>query len=649
MENILEEKKSKAKTPLRLFCIALVLILISCVGASVLQTSFGAVRMIDLNLATDHQQTLHAIMFIPKTASAENKLPVVITSHGWLNSAEVQDAASIELSRRGVVVIAMDAYSHGMSSNIYDPEGRSAQSSKDAMGMIALVEYVSSGVLDYIDTSHIGVMGHSMGGNNAFNTIRHYGRLYKAAIEEAQSPDSEGGAEITEAEQAYADSLNKVYAAFPTGSKPTYQDGRWEEIFCNVGVLYGAYEEGGYSSTTGTADISGEALESLEMMNFNLEEGEEPITYVELGKYYGDMEKGTLRVLYQPEVTHPWIHFSTRATANVIEYFDTVFGLDDTLGQNNQIWNIKEAFNFVGLIGIFLLLVPMAELLLKVPCFAELKKPCPPKLPALTASSKKLFWGGWLLGGAVSFVTAVLAMPVYRAIFADTVAGKPSIFFAASTTNCIMVWTFFNAVFGMFWFWFIYKKVNSQNGVTMEMIGWKISRRELLKTIGLAVTIITIVYVIIAGARWLFFTDFRIWTPALKTFRPDKLIQFVGYFPVFFLFYLANSLSVNGAMRVDGMSERKNLFICALGNILGATLLWAIQYGKLLATGTVLWGPEWIDVLVIAFCIPQLFIAAYLGRYFFKATGKVWLGAMVNSSIMLLMGVMHNCITGIFV
>ena len=105
MENVLEEKKSKAKTPLRLFCIALVLILISCVGASILQTNFGAVRMIDLNLATDHQQTLHAIMFIPKTASAENKLPVVITSHGWLNSGEVQDAASIELSRRGVKIL----------------------------------------------------------------------------------------------------------------------------------------------------------------------------------------------------------------------------------------------------------------------------------------------------------------------------------------------------------------------------------------------------------------------------------------------------------------------------------------------------------------------------------------------------------------
>ena len=142
--------------------------------------------------------------------------------------------------------------------------------------------------------------------------------------------------------------------------------------------------------------------------------------------------------------------------------------------------------------------------------------------------------------------------------------------------------------------------------------------------------------------------DFRIWTPALKTFRPDKLIQFVCYIPVFFLFYLANSLLINGAMRVEGMSEKKNIFICALGNILGATALWAIQYGKLLLTGTVVWGPRWIDVLVIAFCIPQLFVAAYLSRYFFKATGKVWLGSMVTSTMMVMMGVMHNCITGAF-
>ena len=108
-------------------CIALILILIGRLAAMALQTDFGKVTVKDINVLTDDQQYMHALAFIPKEASKDNKVPCVITSHGWLNSGEVQDAASIELSRRGIMVIAMDAYSHGLSSNVingYDRPGR---------------------------------------------------------------------------------------------------------------------------------------------------------------------------------------------------------------------------------------------------------------------------------------------------------------------------------------------------------------------------------------------------------------------------------------------------------------------------------------------------------------------------------------------
>ena len=86
----------------RILCIALILILIGSIGAAVLQTDFGKVTIKDVYIPTGDQQYMHALAFIPKQASEDNKLPCVITSHGWLNSAEVQDAASIELSRRGI-------------------------------------------------------------------------------------------------------------------------------------------------------------------------------------------------------------------------------------------------------------------------------------------------------------------------------------------------------------------------------------------------------------------------------------------------------------------------------------------------------------------------------------------------------------------
>ena len=177
------------------------MILVGSVFASMLQTNFYSVRVKDYTIGIEQQQTLHALIFIPKECSAANKCPLVVTSHGWLNSAEVQDAASIELSRRGIVVISMDAITHGMSSNNTGVPGRDS-----AAGMISWVEYATSGLLDYVDTDRIGVMGHSMGGMYSWTTMNYYGAQYFQSIADAQLPESDGGEEITAEEQAYADS-----------------------------------------------------------------------------------------------------------------------------------------------------------------------------------------------------------------------------------------------------------------------------------------------------------------------------------------------------------------------------------------------------------------------------------------------------------
>jgi hypothetical protein len=309
---------------------------------------------------------------------------------------------------------------------------------------------------------------------------------------------------------------------------------------------------------------------------------------------------------------------------------------------------IKELFNFLAMIGLFMLMVPLAQLLMTTHAFADLKGQEPPMLPALTSKSVKKFWFGIILTGVISFIAAIAAIPLYRAIFVDTLAGRPTTFFAASTTNCLMVWTALNTIWGFFWFWYNFKKDKAAKVRTDEMIGWKITKKEFWKTLALATSVIACVYIVVWFCKWAFNTDFRIWTPAIKTFAPDKLIQFFPYLPVFFLFYLINSLFVNGALRVKGMSEMKNLFICGFANIIGAGILWLIQYGSLVLTHNVVWRAEWIDVLVIAFAIPILFVAPFMLRAFFKVTGKVWLGAWVVSTIAVMMAVMHNCITGPF-
>lgn len=624
----------------KILCLAFALILIGGLGAFALQTSFGQVMIRDIYLVTEQQQYLHALAYIPKTASAENPCPVVITSHGWLNSAEVQDAASIELSRRGIAVIAMDAYNHGLSSSVI--VSQPVDSEVNGQGMFALVEYAASGIMDFIDTDRIGVMGHSMGGRAAKNTAIHYSNLYNAAIEAAQAADSDGGAEITAAEQAAADAEMKIAAALPTGQSPgSLAD--WSAIRCNMGFLYGLLEEGGYGSSTGTANLIGESTEALSMVT----SGDPSVTYVEEGVFYGNKEDGTLRVLYQPNTTHPLIHIDPASTKDVIEFFELTLDVDSGMSTSNQTFLIKEIFNLIAMVGLLMLLVPFCSLLLDTPWFADLKGVEGPRIPVLTAERKKGFWIGWGLGGIASFIAAVIAVMVVPSLNADKNHGffmTNWTFFSAPTMNTVALWTLLSSIWTYFWFFSNYKKDKAAGIRSDDMIGLSISGKKLLKTIGLAACVIGMVYGVVWFWKWAFNTDFRFWTPAFKTFDVQHLFYFVQYLPVFFLFYFGNALIVNGASRFEGMHERKNLLIMALGNILGLLLLWALQYGKLLLTGTVIWGPTWINVLVIAFCFWQLFLAPYFLRAFYKLTGNNWVGALIVSSMYVLAGIMNTAV-----
>ena len=63
-----------------------------------------------------------------------------------------------------------------------------------------------------------------------------------------------------------ADSQMKICASLPTGQSPgSLAD--WSAIRCNMGFLYGLLEEGGYGSTTGTANLLGSSKEALDMVN----------------------------------------------------------------------------------------------------------------------------------------------------------------------------------------------------------------------------------------------------------------------------------------------------------------------------------------------------------------------------------------------
>ena len=630
----------------KLVCICLLMALISCIGASLLQTSFGAVEIIKIKIPTTDGTWLSGRLYKPTAATGTNKVPLVVTLHGLFNDNNMQDITGIELARRGIGVIAPDGYYHGDSSSSIYP-GVSGTLIAEATGIIPMVEFAYSN-LNWVDNTKIGVQGHSMGGVSAFWALYYYGAKYSAAIKAAQAPISDGGTTITAAEQAAADAVNKIAAGFPTGASTLIFSfagspaAFFANIHANVGADFAYFDEGGYTYPEKVENFSNpaNAPESLAIINSVLP-ADKQVTSIVIGKYYGDAATKTLRVIYNPREIHPWEHFSTETSADSTEFFTKAFQMTNPIPSTNQVWLWKEIFNCLGLVASFLIIVPLGVLLLKVPVFASLNTGVPQKLPALSnAKSRLFFWGMWILSWVVSYASLMPISKLDKYPFkAVTAYGVGSRWFGQPITNLIMLWAVFNGLVGLLLFWLNYQFYGKKNGVTSEMTGIKTSPKEFLKTLGLAVCIVAGFYSLVLFAEYFFGVDFRIWTIDITTFSSSVFLTNLQYLPLFFIFFAANAIAVNGSMRVAGQKEWLNLLIIGLGNVLGIIILETIQYWTVLTGQGGHYQGDWLRVLVLVPLIPYLFIAAYVSRYLFKATGKVWLGAMVNTMIIVSLGV----------
>lgn len=147
------------KKSTRILCLALVILLVSCIGASVIQTIFGSVTIKDLRWETESGHQMSALLLVPDTATADNPAPAIVCSHGWFNNREMQDLNYVEYARRGFVVLSIDMYGHGNSENV--PSGSWWKPENNANGMYDAVKLMAT--LPYVDPSRIGVTGHSNG------------------------------------------------------------------------------------------------------------------------------------------------------------------------------------------------------------------------------------------------------------------------------------------------------------------------------------------------------------------------------------------------------------------------------------------------------------------------------------------------------
>ncbi|MCC8162846.1 MAG: hypothetical protein LIO86_06705, partial [Lachnospiraceae bacterium] len=570
-----------------------------------------------MRVVVDDGYVINAEIYIPEGASAENPLPLIVISHGSYNNLDHQDINAIELSRRGYVVISSDAYMHG-SSSVY------VNSEDSYLNMVHLIEYACASY-SFIDTDSIGVSGHSMGAMIASATAEYYFKQEALGLGE-----------------------NRLKAILNVGYDPQYEPYSFEgadgetDLTINWGVIAAKYDEWFFTADTGNpADY----LESSYAISFiNQLDGVDISGSVENGNIYSGTIDGEeyIRVIYQNTEIHPLNHFSAASAASQVDFFYNALGVPsgyDYLDPGNQIWKIKEGFNLVGLIGIFIFLVAFAATIMDtVPYFGELKaKQAVPCAPALsTGKNKATFWITYAIN---LVIPALLVVPVAYMWIGQSawVPSTVTTWFGEPNTNELAGWTAVVAICILAVFLISYKVFGAGKGVKgiPEYWGVKTTVNKVYRSLMLALLTVGVAYVILFTSEFFFNVDYRIWVVDMRIFTANKIPFFIAYVPAFMLFYLVNSLLVNGGNRVEGMPDWLVTLISCISNIAGIAVLIFIQYSRLIGSGVFTFNSmRIVNLFPLIVLIP---IGTIIGRKLFKITGSIYVVSVLVSILYTMM------------
>ena len=605
-----------AKTKKRnvILAISLVLMLLSCIFTSMIQTNFGSVTVKEINWVTDNGYTMNAWVFIPDGATAETPAPAVVTSHGMFNNKGMQDLNFVELARRGFVVLAQDMPSHGDSG---DTDGYGGT----MMGMYESVKVLAK--MPFVDSTRIGITGHSLGGMSC--------NLSVTLDNSAPTP--------------------LIAAVLLNSADATYSaEGQFVNVYGtrDVGIIAGQYDEWFFDDTDAEGNPT---LPKDFIYNKNAQSilyfGKDPagLELREANTIYTETVDGVEanRVIYTPDIIHPWSHFSYKSTVGTIEFFDTALDAPIEIAPTNQIWQWKVVSNTVGLIGFFMFMVSLTLVLVQTAFFKDLSVEAPVEAREISKTGKIWFFGSLILGVAFASVTYFPILTYFKGS-SGYVPGT-----SQSSPMSVSMWAAACGLFAVLSMVVSYFCYGKKNGVDLADIGVKISLKKLGKTLLLAGIVVSSMLVILGVADYLFMADFRIWVVAFRAFKVEQLgITFAPYAFLFLIYYVANAVATNcfNYNTVGGKNKWVNITLCAVAAGLVAVILLLLQYIPYFSGSDLKWPQYnmygvWLFPMLVT--LPG---AAVVSRIIYKETKNPYLPGIICGIIVAIMSCSNTLTMG---
>lgn len=157
--------QKKNQIPFMMLIILLIFSGTGLISVLLLNTNNGTLDVSTITIPAENFR-LTGLLYKPIDASESNPLPVVICAHGFSGSKYTMSGLALEIARRGFVALSLDLSGHGNSDSLGDDP---------TLGISATIDYIES--IQYINSSLIGVVGHSMGAGAAKATALDHGNI----------------------------------------------------------------------------------------------------------------------------------------------------------------------------------------------------------------------------------------------------------------------------------------------------------------------------------------------------------------------------------------------------------------------------------------------------------------------------------------
>ena len=636
---------------------------------------------ISVKTVDDKEYSMGYKLYVPKSATSENKAPAVLCLHGYQNDHETSAGYAIEFARHGYVALAIDEFGHG-STNIgmvergytnhkvskvcygWDEDGKTytvtsgADRYKLMMNFSCLdffidrysksvngdTDYIKDSSMggsaayawlaarDYVDGSKMAVTGHSMGTWAAWSVSA---AMCNATLNGVNITPRATILQAGEIFKTETDLLGRM-------AYDSDEDGIAEIYWNNPLLLSAKYDEFNYFRDYAKTPINSKVEHGEQNANF-LGVSKEEAKFNET--FHENFAAGTSRRRNLYITNHRLLTHHDGAITDTLNWVSASVNVGLSIAAKNHTFMVKEVLVLLAMFAAIASAVAMVMVFKNIKWFEPVFAGVPNR-----PEKEKTGWKWWkaaLITIAISALTYPFLTQLGHGLF-----PFPEKVFSMTIGNGFLMWYIF-LIIVMLCFtlipWFRKKKKGTLDTDFVDLgmarddeehkhrFDWGLFGKSAIAV----VSGILWMYLQVILCQAIFQLDLRFIWPFFKGFNWSRLLMLLVYLPIFIVFFVLNNSKIFAGNRVVGTNEPgiKAFFkvwwkyaLCMVGGILFIVLLEYIPFFMQLGPGADLlfsptFGGPFMSLLIVF--APQVIVFSLICTYCYRKTGNVFVGALL--------------------